>query len=257
MFARFAVLMLLALWVSVHVVTECAWRVGRRRGATREGNVSVEPASALLAVLGLLLAFTISMAVDRFDARKQLVIDEANSIGTAELRARLLPEAARARSRALLDAYLDRRVRWGEGAGDEATQGRLAQEAIDYQNQLWQIAGEVGTLTPTPIFALYESALNQMIDLAAERAQVRANRVPETVLLLLGTIALLANGLFAWVLGRNKKKNRLDLHLLAFVTWLVVALIVDLDRPRRGWVRVSQEPLVRLQQAWRGTPPAR
>ena len=96
-----------------------------------------------------------------------------------------------------------------------------------------------------------------MIDLAAERAHVRANRIPETVLLLLGTIALLANGLFAGVLGRNKKKNTLDLHLLAFVTWLVVALIVDLDRPRLGWVQVSQEPLVRLQEAWGSTLPAR
>ena len=255
MFAQFPVLMLFVVWISVHAVTECAWRVGRRRGVTRESNVSVEPASALLAVLGLLLAFTVSMAVDRFDARKQLVIDEANAIGTAELRARFLSEAARARSRALLDVYLDRRVRWGEEAGDEATQGRLAREATDYQNQLWQIAVEAST--PTPIFALYESALNQMIDLAAERAHVRANRIPETVLLLLVTTALLATGLFAGVLGRNKKKNRFDLHLLAFVTWLVVAFIVDLDRPRRGWVQVSQEPLVRLQEAWRGAPPAR
>ena len=257
MFAQFPLLMLFALWVSMHVVTECALRVGRRRGATREGTVSVEPATALLAILGLLLAFTVGMAVDRFAARKQIVINEANSIGTAELRARLLPEAARARSRTLFDAYLDRRVRWGEQAGNEANQQRLAREALDYQNQLWQIAGEVGTLTPTPIFALYESALNQMIDLAAERAHVRANRIPETVLLLLGTTALLANGLLAGVLGRNKRRNSLDLHLLTFATWLVIALIVDLDRPRRGWVQVSQEPLVRLQEAWQGTPPAR
>ena len=257
MFTQFPVLILFVVWVSVHVVTECAWRVGRRRGLTRESNVPVEPASALLAVLGLLLAFTVGMAVDRFNARKQLVIDEANSIGTAELRARLLPEAARARSRALFGAYLDRHVRWGEQAGDEANQERLAREAINYQNQLWQIVVEVGTSTPSPTVALYESALNQMIDLEAERAHVRANRIPETVLLLLVTTALLATGLFAGVLGRNKKKNRFDLHLLAFVMWLVIAFIVDLDQPRRGWVQVSQEPLVRLQEAWQGTPPAR
>ena len=249
--------MLLALWVSLHATTEVAWRAGRTRGATNEGHASVEPASALLAVLGLLLAFTVSMAVDRFDARKQLVIDEANSIGTAELRARLLPEAARARSRRLLEAYLDRRVRWGEEADDEAAQRRLAGEAMDYQNQLWQVAVEVATSTPTPISALYESALNHMIDLEAARAHVRANRIPETVLLLVGTTALLATGLFAGVLGRNGKKNRSDLHLLAFVTWLVVALIVDLDRPRRGWVTVNQEPLVRLQEAWQEAAPAR
>ena len=251
MFTQFPVLMLFALWISVHVVTECGWRAGRRRGATRDDKISVEPASALLAVLGLLLAFTVSMAVNRFDARRQLVIDESNAIGTAELRARLLPEAAGSRSRVLFDAYLERRVRWGEEAGDTATQGRLLREAIDYQSQLWRIAVEAGKSTPSPTFALYESALNRMIDLAAERTYVRANRIPETVLLLLGAIALLSNGLFAGVLGRNGKKSSLDLHLLAFATWLVVALIVDLDRPRRGWVQVSQEPLVQLQEAWR------
>ena len=255
MFEQFPALTLLALWVAVHVLTECAWRVGRRRGAAPEDDVSVEPASALLAVLGLLLAFTVSMAVDRFDARKQLVIDEANAIGTAELRSRLLPEAARAESRPLFDAYLDRRVRWGEGAGDEATQERLAREATDLQNRLWQIAERAAASTPTPVFALYESSLNKVIDIAAERSHVRANRIPETVLLLLAVTMLLANGLFAGVLGRKRKKSRLDLHLLALATWLVVALIVDLDRPRRGWVRVSQQPLVRLQEAWRGTLP--
>jgi predicted NAD/FAD-dependent oxidoreductase len=82
-----------------------------------------------------------------------------------------------------------------------------------------------------------------MIDLAAERSHVRANRIPETVLLLLGATALLANGLLASVLGRNKKEARLHLHLLAFSIWLVIGLIVDFDRPRRGLVQVSQEPL--------------
>jgi hypothetical protein len=157
----------------------------------------------------------------------------------------------------LFDAYLDRRVRWGEEAGDTATQEDLMREAIDYQNQLWRIVVETGASAPTPTFALFESALNQTIDLAAERTYVRANRIPETVLLLLGAIALLSHGVLAWVLGRNKKKSSLDLHLLAFATWLVVALIVDLDLPRRGWVRVSQEPLVQLQEAWRRASVAR
>jgi hypothetical protein len=114
---------------------------------------------------------------------------------------------------------------------------------------------EAGASTPTPTFALYESALNEMFDVAAARTHVRANRIPETVLLLLGVMALLANGLFAGVLGRNHKKDIVDLHFLAFATWLVIALIVDLDRPRRGWVQVSQEPLSQLHEAWRNSAP--
>jgi hypothetical protein len=249
--AHFPLLTLLVFWFLVHAVTEWAWRVGRRRGAARDERVSVEPATALLAVLGLLLAFSVSMAVERYDAREQLVIEEANAIGSAELRAHFLPDTARTRSRALFEHYLDRRLRWSEGARDEATQERLLWEAGDDQNQLWQIAVESGTSSPTPVFALYESGLDQMIDVAARRAHVRSNRIPAPVLWLLIAITLLANGLFAAVLGHNKKRDTLDLHLLAFATWLVVALVADLDGPRHGLVQISQEPFRRLQQAWR------
>lgn len=257
MIAHFPVLTLLVFWALVHAVTEWAWRVGRRRGATRDERVSTEPATALLAVLGLLLAFTVSMAVERYDARERLVIEEANAIATAELRARFLPDTARTRSRALLEHYLDRRVRWGEEAGDDATQERFLGEAGEDQRRLWQIAVEVGTLSPTPVFALYESGLDQMIDVAARRAHVRANRIPGPVLWLLVGITLLANGLFAAVLGHNKKQSTLDLHLLAFATWMVVVLIADLDGPRHGLVRVSQEPFLRLQQEWQVPLPPR
>jgi hypothetical protein len=83
---------------------------------------------------------------------------------------------------------------------------------------------------------VYESALNERFDVAEERAHVGANEIPETVLLLLGATVTVASGLFAGVLGRNGKKRVADVHLLALATWLVVALIVDLDRstPRLG-----------------------
>ena len=204
----------------------------------------------MLALLGLLLGFSVSLAVDRFDARKQLVIEEANAIGTAELRARLLPEPASSQSRALYAQYLDRRLEWGEAAGDEASQRRLASEAGEIQARLWRLALDGAASTPAPIVTFYAGALNEVIDREAERAQMRLNRVPETVLLLLAATTLLANALFAGVLGRNARKRTLDLHALAFATWLVIALIVDLDQPRRGWVQISQEPLRRLQADW-------
>jgi len=250
LFALHSVASLAGLFVALHVAVELAWRAGLRRRGAREDEISTEPAGAMLALLGLLLGFSVSLAVDRFDARKQLVIEEANAIGTAELRARLLPEPASSQSRALYAQYLDRRLEWGEAAGDEASQRRLASEAGEIQARLWRLALDGAASTPAPIVTFYAGALNEVIDREAERAQMRLNRVPETVLLLLAATTLLANALFAGVLGRNARKRTLDLHALAFATWLVIALIVDLDQPRRGWVQISQEPLRRLQADW-------
>ncbi len=255
LFTQHPIATLTALLMSVHCAVELAWRVGRRRRARDDDDLSADAANALLAVLGLLLAFTVSMAVGRFEARRQLVTDEANAIGTAGLRARLLPATAEAQSRPIFDRYLDNRIRWGGAATDEASQEQLTREANQYQKQLWQIAVEAGPTTPTPIFALYESALNEMIDLAAARSDARANGVPQSVIVIVSLMAVIAEGLFAGVLGRNGRKRRFDLHLLAFSTWLVVALIVDLDRPRAGWVRVSQEPLIRLKEAMHDVSP--
>ena len=219
----------------------------------------MEPSTALMAVAGLLLAFTVSMSVDRFNRRVDLVMAEANAIGTTELRARFLPEPARTQSLALFRPYLDRRIAWGD-AGSGAELQRNQQETLQLRDRLWNVAATVAATSPTPPFALYESSLNEMFDLAEERMHVRANRIPEAVLFLVAIASILANGLFAALLGLNGKSGRADLHVLTFVTWMVVLLIVDLDFPRRGLVQVSYEPLIQLQNEWRNAaapPPAR
>ncbi len=113
---------------------------------------------------------------------------------------------------------------------------------------MWTLATAAAQQAPNATTSLYVNALNQVIDLAAERAHMRANRVPQTVIYLLAVIALIATTAHAVSVGHGGRRS-IPLHVLAFATWLVFLLIVDLDQPRRGWIQVSQEPLVQLQRS--------
>ncbi len=236
-------LSLLALFALLQGVVWLAHRSGRRRARAGDAPLPTEASSALLALLGLLLAFTVSMAVGRFEARKQLVIAEANAIGTAALRTQLLPAPHAAESRALLRDYAAQRVRWGEAARTEATEREVEAADARIQRALWSHAIAAAALRPDPQHALYVAALNEVIDVQAERIHARANRVPESVILLLATVGMLALAVAARLHGRNGARGALDYHALALAVWLVIALIVDLDQPRRGWVQVDQASL--------------
>jgi hypothetical protein len=233
------------LLLAMLACTEVGHRVGRRTGSDASRAVPTDVAGALLGMLGLLLGFTVSMAETRFDARKHLVIEEANAIGTALLRTELLPAPLDAQSRALLVGYLGGRIRWGEQAGDAVRQAELARTDAKIHEKLWRLATAAVAERPTATTALYVNALNQVIDLQAERAHVRANRIPHTVFALLAVIALIATFALAVSMGHSGKRS-VSLHALALATWLVFLLIVDLDQPRRGWIQVSQEPLAAL-----------
>ncbi len=125
MFLDYPFIALFTLLVAMHACTEVGVRVGRRTHADAAHAIPADVAGALLGMLGLRLGFTVSIAETRFDARKHLVIEEANAIGTAALRTTLLPTPLGAQSEALLVRYLDLRIRWGEEAGDAATQAKL------------------------------------------------------------------------------------------------------------------------------------
>ena len=182
MFANYPFMALCALLAALLICIEVGHRVGKRIGTEGAHGVPSDLAGALLGMLGLLLGFTVSMAESRFDARKHLVVEEANAIGTAMLRARLLPAPFDAQSRAVFVKYLDGRMRWGEAAGDDAQQNNQARLDGERQAQLWELATAASMQRPSPITATYIAALNDVIDLQAERAQMRANRIPQTVL---------------------------------------------------------------------------
>jgi hypothetical protein len=210
---------------------------------------------ALLGLVGLLLAFGLSLAVSRYEARRANVVSEANAIGTTYLRAQTLPEPIRSRSLDLLVRYTRSAIRLSDHVpgSAEAADAAAAEERI--QRQLWSLAGDALELAPTASAPrLYVETLNEMIDEETVRVAALSNRVPTAVLVLEVLGSALALGLLAAYLaiaGRGVLAVTLASALVAFLL-LVTA---DLDRPTRGMIRVPDTVLAN-QLASMTQPPA-
>jgi len=226
---------------------EVGFRVGRwwqeRTPEEKEGPTNVLVGS-LLALMAFMLAVTMGMASDRFDARRGLVLDESNAIGTTYLRAGYLPQAASRESRELLRQYAPLRV----NVGDRDQLAANFERSEEILGDLWAIAEDLARTTPgSETLALYIETLNATIDLHETRVTALSYaRVPETVVLLLIAGALLTVGMVGYGAGLTRRRSLLSAVVLVIVLGAVITLIVDLDRPREGFLQVSQQPLLDL-----------
>ena len=250
------VLDLLPLWglfltiiVLVLAAIEGGYRLGsyRHRQSGREKEAPVgSMVGATLGLLAFMLAFTFGMAASRFDTRKQLVLDEANAIGTTYLRAAMLPES-RDEIRALLRSYVDARleaVRPGQAA-----EQILRSETI--QSQLWSAATAIGLQHGDSIVVgLFVQSLNEVIDLHAKRVTAGLrNRIPGAIwfaLLTIATLSLAAMGYHAGLVGTIRS---IAILVVAISFSAVIALIADLDRPQEGTLTVSQQALIDVRES--------
>ena len=211
--------------------------------------------AALIGFMGLILAFGLALGLDRYQERRQAVVDDANTIGTAYLRAQTLPEPMRSQSLDLLVLYTDAELRLSDVVPGSAAARRAIAEASALQRPLWRLAAQAVQEQPSATAPrLYEESLNNMIDEQTVRVAGLANRIPTEVLLLeiIGaavTLALL--GLHVGVLGRGI----VPLILAAVFVALLVYTIIDLDRPTRGLIQVPDTPLVALRASM-NLPPA-
>jgi MFS family permease len=199
---------------------------------------------SILALMAFLLAVTMGMASDRFEARRAVVLTEANSIGTTYLRADFLPEPAATEMRELLREYAPLRINVAddvERTANFARSGALLTE-------MWAIASaESGREAGSETFALFIETLNETIDLHEMRiAAVVYGRVPETVILLLMIGSALAIGMTGYRAGLTGRRSVLGAAVLIVFLGAVLMLVVDLDRPRDGFLQVSQQPLIDL-----------
>jgi hypothetical protein len=240
------------VFVAFAIVTMACYEVGFRLGrwwqertpGEQEGPTGMLVGS-ILALLAFLLAVTMGMASDRFDARRSLVLAEANAIGTTYLRAGYLPEPASSQARELLRAYVPLRI--------VVTDANDIQADIDQSNailtKLWTITEGVARTNGSDVVALYVESVNETIDLHESRitAGIYA-RVPETVVLLLVGGAALSLGMVGYSAGLTRRRSLLSAVVLVVVLGAVIMIVVDLDRPREGFIQVSQQPLLDLQQ---------
>ena len=230
-------------------VFEVGFRTGRwwqeKTPEEKEGPTGMLVGS-LLALMAFLLAVTMGMAADRFDSRRQLVLNEANAIGTTYLRAGYLPPPYAADSQALLREYVPLRI----NTGDQAQLAAGFARSTGIQADLWAKAEELARAAPdSVVLGLYIDALNSMIDLHETRVTaIVYARVPETVLILLIVLAALTMGMVGYSAGLTRHRSVLSATVLVLVLAAVLTLVVDLDRPREGFLQVSQQPLLDLQQ---------
>ncbi len=230
-------------------VYEVGFRVGRwwqvRTPGEQEGPTGVLVGS-ILALLAFLLAITMGMASDRFDTRRGLVLAEANAIGTTYLRAGYLPEPASSEIRNHLREYVPLRI----APSDRATLAANIQRSSEVLDELWAVAEEVARSPESnDVTALFIESLNETIDLNTARitAGIYA-RVPETILWLLIGGSVLTLAMVGYSAGTTGQRSVLSAVVLVLALGAVITLVVDLDRPRDGFIQVSQLPMINLQQ---------
>ena len=211
--------------------------------------------AALLTLVGLLLAFTLAMAVTRYEARRAAVVDDANAIGTAYLRAQTLPEPMRARSLRVYPAYADAAIRLSRSVPGSAAAKRAIADESAIQRDLWRLAGL--SLDERPVQSaprLYVESLNEMIDMQTTRVAAINNRVPTAISLVVVVGAAVALALMAVYLAMFSR-GVVTVLLAAGLLTMLLFVTFDLDRPSRGFITVPDAPLV-ATRAGMELPPA-
>jgi uncharacterized membrane protein YidH (DUF202 family) len=239
---------LLPIFLASVAVILAGCEIGRRLGvrtADRSGKNISTLESAILALLALMIGFTFAMALSRFEGRREAVLNEANSIGTTALRARLLPPPHRAEALRLLREYVKVRLDITQRVPSPAEMDAAIARSNEIQEALWQQAKAVvkkdNGLVPTGLFI---QTLNEMIDNQEKRLTAGRNRVPNIVLIALYGIAAVASGFTGYASGIEARRSRLPVYITGILICSVILLIQDLDRPGAGFITISQQPMI-------------
>jgi hypothetical protein len=203
--------------------------------------------TATLTLLGLLIGFSFSMAVSRYDQRKNCEEAEANAIGTEYLRADLLPAPDAAKVRALLTEYLDQRMLFYTTREGQQLQ-QINAHTAQLQDELWSVVTVSAAKQPTPVLALAVSGMNDVVNSQGYTQAAWWNRIPPAAWALMAAIAVCCNFLVGYGARAGRAKAYL-LLLLPLVVSVAFHLIADLDSPRSGIIRVRPQNLLSLSQS--------
>lgn len=232
----------IASLAALFLAGEAGHHFGGRAGG--EANISTLE-SAMLGLLALMIGFTFAMALTRFDERRAALLDEANSIGTAALRGRLLPAPHDALSLKLLRDYVQIRLDLTSHVPTAAETHAAIVRSNQIQEALWSdvklVMAKDNAMAPT---GLYIQALNETFDNQEKRLTALRNRVPNIVILALYGISIVALGFSGYASGAAERRWRLPVYIMGLLIAAVVLLIQDLDRPDAGLISVSQQPMV-------------
>lgn len=238
----------------IFVLVEVGYQLGRWRGRAeheKEGAVGGMVA-AELGLLAFLLAITFSLAASRFDDRRTVLLDESNAIGTCYLRAAMLPQSQRLVVRQVLRDYVEVRL----AAARDGSVEQAIRRSEDMHNLLWAQAVAAAQGDPHSVqIGLFVSSLNDVIDLHAKRLQASLrSRLPSTIWIVLFGVAALSFAAMGYQQGLAGSRRSPAIVAVALGFAIVLWLVVDLERPHQGLLRVSQQPLIDLQKSMTPEP---
>ena len=249
------VLSTLGLFIGLLICMELGRRLGlaslkQDPDAAQKGIGAIE--GAVFAILGLLIAFTFSGAATRFEDRRHLIGQEANAIGTAYLRIAILPEETQQELRELFRSYVDMRVATYRNMENKTeTSARLTKQAV-IQNEIWtrSVSACRHPNVPAAAAMLMLPALNEMIDITTTRVVATQNHPPTIIFIMLGVLSLFSALLAGYGMSC---RGRSWLHVITYAAIISITLfvIMDLEYPRRGLIRVdsADRVLIELKQS--------
>lgn len=244
----------LGLFIGLLLCMELGRRLGlasikKDPDAAHKGIGAIE--GAVFAILGLLIAFTFSGAATRFEERRHLIGQEANAIGTAYLRISILPEEAQQELRQLFRSYVDMRVLTYRSMENQAeTRALLAKQAA-LQDKIWVMSVSACRRQNAPANAamLMLPALNEMIDITTTREVATQNHPPTIIFIMLGGLSLFSALLAGYGMSC---RGRSWLHVITYAAIISITffVILDLEYPRRGLIRIdsADRVLIELRQ---------
>jgi len=231
---------------------EAGFRSGRFRKASAHSDAEFGVAqAAAFGLVALLLGFSYSIALSRFDDRRAVTVREANAIGTTILRTDLFDKSTAIIMRGYLKRYIDARVDFAEADTDATRQARAAQLSDSLQRQMWDLAmstsrrDEHSTMIP-----LFIATLNETIDISTEQTAVLNAHIPDLVIAVLVFVILVACSMLGYGFGRETFRALIASVVFSAMFGIVIGTILDLDRPQQGLVRIPLDSLRALQRSF-------
>ncbi|HXK11345.1 MAG TPA: hypothetical protein VMT70_17000 [Vicinamibacteria bacterium] len=249
----------LELLVLFAVANGLGFRIGRKAGGP-DGEEKRERAAgtitgAMLALLGFLLAISLSMADSHFQVRRRQVLDEANAIGTSVLRAQTIGGPRGTEIVRLLRDYARLRLDFFAAGEDARRLDLVNRQTSDLQQRIWDHASAIARAADTPVNALLLSTLNDTFDLAMARRWGLEVRVPSYVISLLLVLSILTMGLMGYYFGVCGVRYPVLSGVLFVAFAVAILLVMDLNRPRAGFIKAEQSALVWLVEDMSQEPP--
>ena len=236
--------------VLILIFAEIGFRIGiwlqRREASSRKTPMTGAVVGGMLSLVAFLLAFSMGIVINQHNTRKELVVTEANAVGTAYLRAGFLGDVDRFSARDLLREYVDVRL---EAASDPALLESTLNRTEEIHTILWLIVEDnVGKGQKSAIMALFADSINKVIDIHSLRLTAAELRLPRQIGLVLYATTMLSSLLIGVASSADGKPNSIVILLLALAFVTVFIIIIDLDRPQQGLITVSQSALSDLLQ---------